>query len=257
MGGIDNQVKVSQRTSRAKKDSSLDASSPLSTLYNFFQLNNIFGSFQNDERRKTKEGKKTMINICTKLAPFLYRIGRDSMVKAILASQKRINSNKVRASQMPEPPIEMGQLHWAPPFQWQEKAYWDGLCLAQEEGLIKEIGLSNYGPKGIKRAAAYFAAKGEKEYGDRNRYRISTLQVQFSLISRYPLTNGLLEVCRDLNIKLIGYSPLGLGFLTTNDHAKTKTSQKQSKKTAKGPRSYLLKQLQEDYLPVKRILFSS
>ena len=252
---------------------------------NFLNFNQVFGLFSSmtsdhssrekgqSQSRNNKEEKQPVINICTKLAPFPYRIGKESMVKAILASQKRINNNQLFLEQnelkrietksndvssssgieipaLSSPPIEMGQLHWAPPFQWQENAYWDGLCLAQEQGLIKEIGLSNYGPKRIKRAAAYFAAKGQREYGDPNRYKIKTLQVQFSLISRYPLTNGLVETCQDLNIKLIGYSPLGLGFLTKD------MGEKSGKKLTKGPRSYLFNQLEKDYLPVKTILFS-
>ena len=40
------------------------------------------------------------------------------------------------------------------------------------------------------------------------------IKVQFSLLSRYPLTSGLVEKCQELNIQLIGYSPLALGLLT-------------------------------------------
>lgn len=39
-------------------------------------------------------------------------------------------------------------------------------------------------------------------------------QVQFSLISRFPLDNGLLETANSLGVTSIAYSPLGLGLLT-------------------------------------------
>lgn len=39
-------------------------------------------------------------------------------------------------------------------------------------------------------------------------------QVQFSLISRYPLENGLLSTAKSLGVTSIAYSPLGLGLLT-------------------------------------------
>ena len=39
-------------------------------------------------------------------------------------------------------------------------------------------------------------------------------QIQFSLLSRYPLTSGLAEVCDELGIRPIAYSPLALGLLT-------------------------------------------
>ena len=45
--------------------------------------------------------------------------------------------------------------------------------------------------------------------------RISSLQVQFSLLATEPLApGGVLEVCRELGIELIAYSPLALGLLS-------------------------------------------
>lgn len=47
----------------------------------------------------------------------------------------------------------------------------------------------------------------------------TTKQVQFSLISRFPLENGLLETAKSLGVTSIAYSPLGLGLLTGKYHA--------------------------------------
>ena len=43
---------------------------------------------------------------------------------------------------------------------------------------------------------------------------ISALQVEYSLWTRDPEHNGMLEACRRLGIGLVAYSPLGRGFLT-------------------------------------------
>jgi len=43
---------------------------------------------------------------------------------------------------------------------------------------------------------------------------ISALQVEFSLWTRDPQENGMLEMCRKLGVSLVAYSPLGRGFLT-------------------------------------------
>lgn len=43
---------------------------------------------------------------------------------------------------------------------------------------------------------------------------IAALQSEFSLWSRDPQTNGMLDACRKLGISLVAYSPLGRGFLT-------------------------------------------
>lgn len=40
------------------------------------------------------------------------------------------------------------------------------------------------------------------------------MQVQLSLLCRGALDSGLLEMCDEMGIKVIGYSPLGLGILS-------------------------------------------
>ena len=44
--------------------------------------------------------------------------------------------------------------------------------------------------------------------------RIFTNQVQFSLLSRYPIETGLAEKCAELGVQPIGYSPLAFGLLS-------------------------------------------
>ena len=48
-----------------------------------------------------------------------------------------------------------------------------------------------------------------------DKYNIYTqfFQVQFSLLSRDPLSNGLADVCAEFKIQPIAYSPLALGLL--------------------------------------------
>jgi pyridoxine 4-dehydrogenase len=43
---------------------------------------------------------------------------------------------------------------------------------------------------------------------------LSTNQIQLSLLYKWPLENGLLDVCNELGVKVLAYSPLALGFLT-------------------------------------------
>ncbi|HXD36464.1 MAG TPA: aldo/keto reductase, partial [Rhodanobacter sp.] len=43
---------------------------------------------------------------------------------------------------------------------------------------------------------------------------IAALQSEFSLWTRDPQANGMLEACRRLGVSLVAYSPLGRGFLT-------------------------------------------
>ena len=47
---------------------------------------------------------------------------------------------------------------------------------------------------------------------------VTALQNEYSLWTRGPETNGILEACAELGIGLVAYSPLGKGFLTTKLH---------------------------------------
>jgi len=137
-------------------------------------------------------------NIClaTKLAAYPWRLTRKSMFNAAQVSAKRLGR------------VDIAQMHWSTAnyFPWQEEQLLDGLGDLYEQGLVKGIGLSNYGTKRLKKIHAKFS---------RRSIPIATLQVQYSLLSTYPITElGIKDTCDELGIKLIAYSPLCLGILT-------------------------------------------
>jgi len=68
-----------------------------------------------------------------------------------------------------------------------------------KEGKIRHIGLSEAGPKTLRRAAKIHA--------------ITALQSEYSLWTRDP-QDRVLPTCRELGIGFVAYSPLGRGFLT-------------------------------------------
>ncbi|MCD6675392.1 MAG: aldo/keto reductase [Burkholderiaceae bacterium] len=68
-----------------------------------------------------------------------------------------------------------------------------------EEGKVRFIGLSEAGPRTIRRAHAV--------------HPLSAVQSEYSLWSR-DVEIEVLPVCRELGIGLVAYSPLGRGFLT-------------------------------------------
>ncbi|MCC5620619.1 aldo/keto reductase [Nostoc sp. CHAB 5715] len=140
---------------------------------------------------------KENICIATKLAAYPWRWTRQSMVEACKSSAQRLGRN-----------VDLVQMHWSTAnyAPWQEGGLLDGLADLYEQGLVKGVGLSNYGPKRLKQVQKKFAERGVS---------ISTLQVQYSLLSTYPVTQlKLKDLCDELGIKLIAYSPLALGLLT-------------------------------------------
>ncbi len=68
-----------------------------------------------------------------------------------------------------------------------------------EQGKVRYIGLSEASPETIRRAQKV--------------HPISALQTEYSLWSRDP-EDGILDLCRELGIGFVAYSPLGRGFLT-------------------------------------------
>ncbi|WGF89563.1 aldo/keto reductase [Marinivivus vitaminiproducens] len=68
------------------------------------------------------------------------------------------------------------------------------------EGKVRHFGLSEPGAQTVRRAHAV--------------HPVTTLQNEYSLWTRGPETNGILDACEELGIGLVPYSPLGKGFLT-------------------------------------------
>ncbi|HYM85908.1 MAG TPA: aldo/keto reductase [Pseudoxanthomonas sp.] len=69
-----------------------------------------------------------------------------------------------------------------------------------EQGKVRYLGLSEAAADTVRRAHAV--------------HPITALQTEYSLWSRDPESNGVLEAVRELGIGFVPYSPLGRGFLT-------------------------------------------
>jgi len=67
------------------------------------------------------------------------------------------------------------------------------------EGKVRFLGISEAGPETIRRAHAT--------------HPMTAVQIEYSLWTR-DVESGVLEICRELGIGFVAYSPLGRGFLT-------------------------------------------
>ncbi len=69
-----------------------------------------------------------------------------------------------------------------------------------QAGKVRHFGLSEPGARTVRRAHAV--------------QPVAALQNEYSLWTRGPETDGILQTCEELGIGLVAYSPLGKGFLT-------------------------------------------
>ncbi|KAL0886648.1 hypothetical protein Bca101_010631 [Brassica carinata] len=123
--------------------------------------------------------------------------------------------------------LGIGQLHWSTAnyAPLQELALWDGLVAMYEKGLVRAVGVSNYGPQQLVKIHDYLKIRGVP---------LCSAQVQFSLLSCGKEQQEIKNACDQLGIRLISYSPLGLGMLT---------GKYSSSKLPTGPRSLLFGQI--------------
>lgn len=131
--------------------------------------------------------------LASKFAPLPWRLGSDSVVNACQESLDRMGVDS----------MDLYQLHW--PSKWQEKAYWKGIAECYDRGMIKSVGVSNYGPDRLKKVHSFLKERGVP---------LAFNQVQFSLLCRNAETEGLLSLSKELGVSTLGYSPLAQGILT-------------------------------------------
>ncbi|KAL0304467.1 UNVERIFIED_CONTAM: Pyridoxal reductase, chloroplastic [Sesamum radiatum] len=137
------------------------------------------------------------IVIATKFAAYPWRLTPNQFVDACKSSLDRIQLDQ----------IGIGQLHWSTAnyAPLQERALWDGLVAMYDKGLVRAVGVSNYGPKQLLKIHEYLKARGVP---------LCSAQVQFSLLSIEKDQLEIKDICDSLGIRVIAYSPLGLGMLT-------------------------------------------
>ncbi len=134
------------------------------------------------------------IKVATKFMPFPWRLRRNSLLKALQGSLKRLQMQRIDLYQIhqPLPPVKI-------------ETWMEAMLEAHREGLIAAVGISNYNLERMQRAHDTLARHGVP---------LASNQVEYSLINRKIEKNGVLRACHEQGVTLIAYSPLGLGLLT-------------------------------------------
>ena len=132
--------------------------------------------------------------LATKFMPFPWRIRKKSLLRSLRRSLERLDVEAVDLYQIhaPIPPISIEN--------WMNE-----LTIAVQEGLTRAVGVSNYSESQTLQAYSALA---------RHDIPLASNQVEYHLLDRRVEKNGLLARCKELDIRLIAYSPLGMGLLT-------------------------------------------
>ena len=134
------------------------------------------------------------VSVATKFFPAPWRVTGRQFLSALRGSLKRLGMATV----------DLYQIHGPMPLTPAEiTASWlvDGL----DAGLIRAAGVSNFNREQTIRSHHTLERRG---------YPLASNQLEYSLINRKIEHDGTIEACLERGIRIIAYSPLGMGLLT-------------------------------------------
>lgn len=162
---------------------------------NFFDTAEVYGLGRSEKLlgQFIHESGQTLV-VATKFMPFPFWLTKNALRRALRNSLKRLGLPSVDLYQMhfPLPPVPV-------------ETWMDAMAEAVEAGFVRAVGVSNYNQAQMGRAHTALAKRG---------IPLASNQVFYSLLHRDPEFNGVAQLCKDLNVTLIAYSPLEKGVLT-------------------------------------------
>jgi aryl-alcohol dehydrogenase-like predicted oxidoreductase len=165
----------------------------------FFDTAEIYGSGLSETILGSMvQPERARVTLATKFAPMPWRLSARLLSKALDASLKRLGLAQV----------DLYQIHW-PYTLLRIEALMDALAEQVQAGKVRAVGVSNYRADEMRRAHAALAKHG---------IPLASNQVHYNLLHRNPERNGVLATCRELDVRLIAYSPIAKGALTGKYH---------------------------------------
>lgn len=142
-----------------------------------------------------REGKSVVVG--TKFRPESDRLTHRQFKSALDDSLGRLGLES----------LDLYHIHFAPP-GFSLDTLMDWMAEAVQSGRVRTVGVSNLNATQMRQAAARLATHG---------IPLAANQVEYSLFHRAPETDGVLDACRELDVALVAYRPLGRGQLATVD----------------------------------------
>ena len=134
--------------------------------------------------------------VSTKYMPYPWRWRAGDATRALKASLRRLGLERV----------DLYQIHWPiVPARLRLRQWVEGLIRVHGEGLVGAVGVSNFDADLTKRTHELLSRAG---------IPLASNQLPYSLLDRHIEHEGLLDVCKELGVTVIAYSPIAEGLLT-------------------------------------------
>lgn len=151
------------------------------------------------------DGRSTLKPVvATKFTPSPWRTSVESVVKACEQSKKRLGVDSIDLYQIHMPDI-VKPLRFLGLDDSYDETYWDGIAECYHRGLVKNVGVSNYGPTLVSKCHAALAERGVP---------LASNQIAYSLLGRHNGAQQTVDKCNEFGVKVLAYYPYAMGLLT-------------------------------------------
>lgn len=142
--------------------------------------------------------------VAAKFTPSPWRTTSQSVVDACKESRQHLRVDQIDLYQLHMPHI-VQPLRFMGMGKSQDEIYWDGLAECYHQGLVKNVGVCNYGPTLLLKCQEALAKR---------HVTLAANQIAYSLIGRHNGAQKTLDVCNENDIKVLAFFPFPMGVLT-------------------------------------------
>jgi pyridoxine 4-dehydrogenase len=144
--------------------------------------------------------------IATKFTPSPWRTTVQSVIDACEDSRRRLGVEQIDLYQLHMPDIVQPFNKLVPrTTKAKDEIYWEGLAECYNRGLVKNVGVCNYGPTLLRRCQDALAARNVP---------LASNQIAYSLLGRHNGAQETVDFCNVSGIKVLAFFPFAMGLLT-------------------------------------------
>jgi len=143
--------------------------------------------------------------VATKFTPSPWRTTPESVVEACRLSCERLGVDKIDLYQLHMPDVVKPLRVFGFAQESLDEVYWEGLAMCYQQGLVSNVGVSNYGPTLVTQCKQFLNARGVP---------LASNQIAFSLLGRGNGAQETVDKCNELGVKVLAAFPFAMGILT-------------------------------------------